>query len=148
MKRCDICEKEFDENKKSCAPCQRIISRYDELPKSKLRPALHFAYDSVRSKGEERYFRCQYTGISSQFNPTAESVIDPVKDALVLTIDHVNPKDWDSDLVVSLHIINAMKSKLSGEEFRRLTIALGSHFSKAIEQEDFEKEFRRILHIG
>ena len=148
MKKCDICGNNFDENKKSCAPCQEIISRYDELPKSKLRPALHSAYDSERSKGEERYFRCQYTGISGQFNPTAKSDLDPIKDALTITIDHVNPKDWDSDLVVSLHIINAMKSKLSEEEFRRITIALGRFFSKAIEQEDFEKEFRGILQRG
>ena len=103
------------------------------------------AYDSACSKGDERYFKCFHTGISSKFNPTKKSGLNPVDDALTLTIDHEDPRKPDSNLVVSLHIINTMKSRLSGDEFKKATIALARLFSDAIDQKSFEKEFKIIL---
>jgi hypothetical protein len=145
MKKCDICGNEHSESTKSCAPCQKIILKHRKRTASKLRRALRDAYDKEKSKGDERYFKCFYTGITSKFNPTTEAGLDPLKDALVLTIDHENPEDSNSRLVVSLHILNLMKNKLPEDKFKEIVIALGKCFNKEIEQEDFENKFKQLL---
>lgn len=146
MKKCDICGNEHSESTKSCAPCQKIISKHDKkLTTSKLRDALSAACDKEKSKGGERYFKCFYTGITSKFNPENKVVIDPLEDALVLTIDHVNRENSDDRYVVSLHIINLMKNKLPPDKFKEIVILLGKKFAEEIEQEDFENKFKQLL---
>lgn len=148
MKKCDICSNEHSESTISCAPCQKIISKHDKkLTTSKLRDALSAACDKEKSKGDERYFKCFYTGITSKFNPTTEAGLDPLKDALVLTIDHENPEDSNSCLVVSLNLINQMKSKLPPDKFKEIVIALGKYFNKEIKQEDFENKFKQLFGV-
>lgn len=68
-----------------------------------------------------------------------------MKHALVLTIDHENPGDPDSRLVVSLYLINQMKNKLPKDKFKEIVIALGKYFNKEIEQEDFENKFKQLF---
>ena len=149
MKKCDICSNEHSESTISCAPCQKIISKHDKkLTTSKLRDALSAACDKEKSKGDERYFKCFYTGITSKFNPTTEAGLDPLKDALVLTIDHENPEDSNSCLVVSLNLINKMKSKLPPDKFKEIVIALGKYFNKEIKQEDFENKFKQLFGVS
>ena len=146
MNKCDICGNEHSESTKSCAPCQKIISKHDKkLTTSKLRDALSAACDKEKSKGDERYFKCFYTGITSKFNPENKVVIDPLEDALVLTIDHVNRENSDDRYVVSLYLINQMKSKLPPDKFKESVILLGKKFAKEIEQEDFENKFKQLL---
>ena len=145
MNKCDICGNEHSESTKSCAPCQKIISKHNKLTRSKLRDALSAACDKEKSKGDERYFKCFYTGITSKFNPENKEVIDPLEDALVLTIDHVNRENSDDRYVVSLHIINLMKNKLPPDKFKQIVIALGKYFNKEIEQEDFENKFKQLF---
>ena len=146
MNKCDICGNEHYESTKSCAPCQKIISKhYKKLTTSKLRDALSTACDKEKSKGDERYFKCCYTGITSKFNPTTEAGLDPLKDALVLTIDHENPGYPNSRLVVSLNLINQMKHNLPKDKFEGIVIALGKYFDKEIEQEDFENKFKQLF---
>jgi len=146
MNKCDICGNEHSESTKSCAPCQKIISKHDKkLTTSKLRDALSAACDKEKSKGDERYFKCFYTGITSKFNPENKVVIDPLEDALVLTIDHVNRENSDDRYVVSLYLINQMKSKLPPDKFKEIVILLGKKFAKEIEQEDFENKFKQLL---
>jgi hypothetical protein len=123
MNKCDICGNEHSESTRSCAPCQKIISKHDKLTTSKLRDALRAACDKEKSTGDERYFKCFYTGIMSKFNPTTEAGLDPLIHALVLTIDHENPEDPNSRLVVSLN-------------------------HKEIEQEDFENKFKQLLVVS
>ena len=122
MNKCDICGNEHSESTKSCAPCQKIISKHGDLTTAKLRDALSAACDKEKSKGDERYFKCFYTGITSKFNPTTEAGLDPLKHAFVLTIDHENPGDSNSRLVVSLNLINQMKSKLPPDKFKQIQV--------------------------
>lgn len=96
------------------------------------------------SKGDERYFKCFYTGITSKF-PENKVGLDPLKDALVLTIDHENRENSDDRYVVSLNLINQMKNKLPPDKFKEIVILLGKKFAKEIEQEDFEIEFKRLV---
>jgi len=147
MKKCDICGNEHSESTISFAPCQKIISKHNKLTTSKLRDALSAACDKEKSKGDERYFKCFYTGITSKFNPTTEAGLDPLIHALVLTIDHENPEDPNSRLVVSLNLINLMKSKLPPDKFKQIVIALGKYFNKEIEQEDFENKFKQLFGV-
>jgi hypothetical protein len=152
MDICDICGNEHSESTKSCAPCQEIISKYKKRSKNtkryktKLRAALTQRCDKEKSKGDERYFKCVYTDISSKFNTTKKGGLDPLEDALVLDIDHENPKDREnSNLVVSLHLVNYMKNKLPPDKFKEIVILLGKKFAKEIEQEDFENQFKRLV---
>jgi len=145
MNKCDICGNEHSESTKSCAPCQKIISKHNDLTISKLRDALRAACDKEKSKGDERYFKCFYTGITCKFNPTTEAGLDPLIHALVLTIDHENPGDPNSRLVVSLNLINQMKHNLPKDKFKEIVIALGKYFNKEIEQEDFENKFKQLF---
>ena len=146
MTKCDICDNEHSESTKSCAPCQKIISKHKNFTASKLRDALRAACDKEKSKGDERYFKCFYTGITSKFNPTTEAGLDPWNDALVLTIDHENP-DPNSRLVVSLNLINQMKHNLPKDKFKEIVIALGKHFRGDTKQEDFENTFKNMLGV-
>jgi hypothetical protein len=69
-----------------------------------------------------------------------------LEDALILTIDHVNPKDKkNSDLVVSLNLINQMKSELPRDKFEKIVISLGKYFDEKIEQGNFENQFKQLL---
>ena len=148
MKKCDICSNEHSESTISCAPCQKIISKHDKkLTTSKLRDVLSAACDKEKSKGDERYFKYFYTGITSKFNPTTEAGLDPLIHALVLTIDHENPEDPNSRLVVSLNLINQMKSKLPPDKFKEIVIALGKYFNKEIKQEYFENKFKQLFGV-
>jgi hypothetical protein len=61
MGECDICGSETESV--TCAPCKKIISKYDDLTTSKLKDALRARFDKEKSKGDDRYFNCFYTGI-------------------------------------------------------------------------------------
>ncbi|MEA2033565.1 MAG: hypothetical protein U9N41_08290 [Euryarchaeota archaeon] len=112
-----------------------------------VRKALKKAYSHKDKEKKESCFKCFYTGITSKFNPENKVVIDPLEDALVLTIDHENPEDPTSCLVVSLYLINQIKSKLPPDKFKQIVIALGKYFNKEIEQEDFENKFKQLFGV-
>jgi hypothetical protein len=149
METCEICGYDIIDNETGstiCAPCRKIISKYNDLTKAKVKDALRARFDKENSNENERHFKCVYTNISSTFNTTKEGGLDPLKDALVLTIDHENPKDKkNSDLVVSLNLINQMKSNLTSDKFKELVILLGKKFAGNVKEEDFEKQFKQLV---
>lgn len=151
MKTCDVCGCNISGNETestTCAPCKKIISKYNDLTTSKVKNALSAVFDKENSKGDERHFKCVYTNISSTFNTSKEGGLDPLEDAFVLTIDHENPKDKkNSDLVVSLNLINQMKNKLPPDKFKEIVVLLGEKFDKdrEIAQVDFEKQFKQLI---
>jgi hypothetical protein len=151
MNECDICGEEHFLETLSCEACNKVVSKYQNDTRysmKEVRKALKKAYSHKDKEKKESCFKCFYTGITSKFNPTTEASLDPLKDALVLTIDHENPEDSNSRLVVSLYLINQMKNNLPKDKFKEIVIALGKCFNKEIEPEDFENEFKQLLVVS
>jgi hypothetical protein len=107
-----------------------------------VRKALIHAYKGTDNN--ESHFKCEYTGIVSKFNSKNET-LGTSKDAFILTLDH---KDSGSkELVVSLNIINKMKSDIPFDKFEKVVIALGGHFKKEGEEsfKELEKTLKQIF---
>lgn len=110
--QCDICRIQHSKNTKSCDACNSIILKYkNKCTTSEVRTALIKAYS--RTVNGKRFFKCDYTGIESHFNLTEKS-LDPIEDAIILTLDHKNPilKSNRGEVVVSLYIVNQIKGKI------------------------------------
>jgi hypothetical protein len=142
---CEICDTDhlgvFDTNNN----CQDIRNRLkDKYGSKRIEKVLRNAEPRINKKKGEVEFKCYYTGIYSIFKHDAKGGFDPVKDAYFLTIDHRIPGDNDS-LVISLHIINAMKQNIPGEKFERIVTILGKRFHGDMNQNEFEDEFYKIF---
>ena len=151
-KTCDVCGAEHSKITGTCDKCQVLVSklknrqcRGKRYGAQNVKEALKNAKPRKDEKTEDILFKCHYTEIYGKFNLTPKVGLDPLKDALVLTIDHKNPEDSNSRLVVSLYLINQMKNKLPKDKFKEIVITLGKYFNEEIEQEDFENKFKQLL---
>ncbi len=114
MKKCDICEEEHSEPTKSCRACHAIIDKgtyKNKYTTGEVRKALKNAYSCT--KEGVPFFKCDYTGIESHFNITKDS-IDPIDDAMILTLDHKNRglNSNRGEVAVCLNIINQIKGEI------------------------------------
>ncbi len=134
-KSCDICGDEHFEGTKSCKSCNTIINRYKKCTIGEVRNALKPAY-SFTENGT-RYFKCHYTGVEGQFN-TEKKSLDPIEDALILTIDHKNPtsKSRRGEVVVSLYIVNQIKGKIPSDSFKDIITVLAECLNDKANQND------------
>jgi len=107
-----------------------------------VRKALKNAYSHKDREKKESYFECEYTGMVGNFN-TQDKTLGTYEDALVLTLDHKNPNN--SELVVSLNIINKMKVDIPFDDFKKVVIALGKHFKDDTNPKKLEKELKQIF---
>ncbi len=130
MKICDICEEEHSEETLSCSVCQKVVGKYQndpDYPMEEVRKALHDAFYRKEKEENVNYFRCAYTGMIGRFH-TGSETLGTSKHALILNLDHVNPKG--EELAVSLNIINKMKTDVPYEDFKKLVITLGEYFKE------------------
>lgn len=141
-RNCDICGEEHFEATKSCKPCNAIINKYKNCTTGEVRKALMKAYSLT--KDGARYFKCQYTGIESQFN-TEKKSLNPIDDALVLTIDHKNPisKSKRGEVVVSLYIVNQIKGRIPSNNFKDIITVLAECLNEKNNQNS--KKFENTL---
>lgn len=142
MKICDICGEKHFERTLSCGPCNTIIKKYKTCTIGEVRKALKKAYSFTKSG--TRYFRCHYTGVESHFNATNKA-LDPIKDALILTIDHKNPtsKSNRGEVVVCLYIVNQIKGKIPSDNFKDIIISLAECLNTNVNQKS--KKFENML---
>jgi hypothetical protein len=141
-KSCDICGEEHFEETKSCKSCNTIINRYKKCTIGEVRNALKTAHPLI--KNGTCYFKCYYTGVESRFN-TEKKSLDPIKDALILTIDHKNPttKSKRGEVVVSLYIVNQIKGKIPSDNFKDIITVLAECLNDKTDQNS--KKFENIL---
>lgn len=149
MKRCDICGGEHFEESLSCEACHKVVSKYQNKPKypmAEVRKALRGAYYSKSEEKKESGFKCAYTGIIGKFN-IQDGTLRTFNDALVLTLDHKNPNSNSKELVVSLNIINKMKTDIPFGDFKKVVITLGEYFNEENDRnsEKFEKELKQMV---
>ena len=145
MTKCDICKDEHSESTKSCEACHKVVKKYQnktKYPMEEVRKALINAYSHKDREKKESYFKCAYTEMVGKFN-TQDKTLGTYEDALVLTLDHENPNN--SELVVSLNIINKMKADIPFDDFKKVVIALGEHFKDDTNPKKLEKELKQIF---
>lgn len=131
-KKCDICHEVHFLNTQSCEACNKVVKKYQnktKFPMGEVRKALEKAYLHKDEKNKESYFRCNYTNIISKFN-TKNETLQTFEDALTLTLDHTYN---DEKLVVSLNIINKMKTDVPTKKFEEIIILLGEYFKNKTE---------------
>jgi len=127
-KKCDICGEEHFLEPLSCEACNKVVSKYQNDTRysmDEVRKALKYAYSHKDKEKKESYFKCAYTGIISKFHGKNET-LRTFEDALILTLDHKNTNS--EELIVSLNIINKMKTDIPFEKFQDIIILLGEYF--------------------
>lgn len=141
-KSCDICGEEHFEGTKSCKSCNTIINRYKKCTIGEVRNALKIAYSGTEDG--IRHFKCHYTDVESRFN-TEKKSLDPIEDALILTIDHKNPtsKSKRGQVVVSLYIVNQIKGMIPSDNFKGIITVLAECLKDKTNQNS--KKFENIL---
>ena len=149
MERCDICGDAHSEKSPSCEACQKVVSKYQnktKYPMVEVRKALKDAYSHKSEEKKESYFKCTYTGITGKFN-IQDGTLRTFDDALVLTLDHKNPNSNSEELVVSLNIINKMKTDIPFGDFKKVVITLGEYFNEENDRNSkkFEKELKQMV---
>ncbi len=79
-----------------------------------------------------------------KFN-TQDEPLRTFDDALILTLDHKNPNR--NELVVSLNIINKMKTDIPFDDFKNFVITLGEYFKEENDTnfKNIEKELKQIF---
>ncbi len=147
MKRCDICGDEHFEESPSCEACHKVVSKYQNKTKysmEEVRKALKDAYSHKSEEKKESFFKCTYTGMVGKFN-TQDEPLRTFDDALILTLDHKNPNR--NELVVSLNIINKMKTDIPFDDFKNFVITLGEYFKEENDTnfKNIEKELKQIF---
>lgn len=116
---CEICGKRKHPVANYCTRCRNLIDRVDirRKPDKKARAqALKQAWD-----GEG--FRCYYSGV--------RLVEDNPKEPRYITFDHRTPRQ-ERDVVVAAMVVNDMKSDMTEDEFKAMTIQLANHFKGGI----------------
>lgn len=142
IRNCDICREEHFGEANSCGPCNTIINKYNDCTTGEVRKALKDAYSFT--KNGISYFKCHYTGVEGHFN-IENTPLDPIKEALILTIDHKNPssKSKRGEVVVCLYIVNQIKNKIPFDNFKDIITVLAECLINKNDQNS--KKFENIL---
>ena len=114
-KVCETCGSAVHAQAYCCKRGKRLIDRVDIRRK----PDKKARIQALRQAWDGEGFRCYYSGV--------RLVEDNPKDPRYLTFDHRTPR-LESDVVVSASVLNDMKSDMSEDEFKAMTIQLASRF--------------------
>ena len=114
---CEVCGATIALRAKRCVRCNKFVNRRRAGTKPQKAVRVEALKRSWRS--EDQRFHCHYTD-------AALDEEDP-HSPRYLAFDHRTPRE-ESDIVVTMQLINDMKSDLSEDEFRTVVKALAQRF--------------------